>query len=65
MICTKSELIETIKSMTGLQEQEIKIECRVGIVTVTRCKELKEEIKETVRTETPLDTVIEWVVDKK
>lgn len=50
--------------MTGLQEHEIKIERGLGFVTVTTPKELPHPIKESVKSEMPLDTAIIWVANQ-
>ena len=66
--CTRSknELREMIRNMTGLQEQEIKIENDIREITIITSKEIKEEVKEEIEIRMPIYKEIKYVVaDKK
>ncbi len=52
--------------MTGLQEQEIKIENDIREITIITSKEIKEEVKEEIEIRIPIYKEIKYVVaDKK
>ena len=64
--CSKNELREMIRNMTGLQEQEIKIENDIREITIITSKEIKEEVKEEIEIRIPIYKEIKYVVaDKK
>ena len=62
--CTRSknELREMIRNMTGLQEQEIKIENDIREITIITSKEIKEEVKEEIEIRIPIYKEIKYVV---
>ena len=63
--CSKNELREMIRNMTGLQEQEIKIENDIREITIITSKEIKEEVKEEIEIRIPIYKEIKYVVADK